>query len=1250
MNLSEIFIRRPVMTTLVMLSLLLFGLLSYKTLPISNLPTVDFPTISVTAKLPGANPETMAASVALPLEKQFAAISGIDSMTSTSSLGSTVINVQFALSRDIDAAAQDIAAAIAAAMGVLPPEMPNPPTYVKVNPADMPVMMLALTSDTLPTSTLSDLGESLIMAKLSMIEGVGEVDLVPPQKYAVRVQVNPDALAHRGIGLDEVAEALRTGNVSLPGGTLENDVSAYTLNPEGRLMDAAAFRDLVVRYQDGNPVRVGDLGQVLDGIENDQARSWYLRDGETRPAIIVRIRKQAGANAVALTDAVKARLPGLSAALPGAASLGVLYDQSEFIRASVVDVQLTMVATLVLVVLVLFVFIGAWRATLIPSLVIPLSLIATFIVMALLGYSLNTLSLMALTLSIGFVVDDAIVVLENIIRRREEGEGALEAALRGSREIGFTVLSMTLSLAAVFIPLMFMQGILGRLFEEFAVAITAAILLSGLLSLTLTPMLASRFLGAEDTAGGQERSPARLSALFARSFAGLTRLYGRALSLSLHYRPLMLLLTLGTVIGTVLLFQALPKGFIPSQDQDFFRIFAQIDDRTSFADMVRRQEQINQILLADPDIGPARAAAIVGLMGDSTALTFVSLPPAHAREHSVDEIIARLRPQLNQIPGLNVSLVNPPLITIGSRLTSAQWQLTLHGTDLARLQRQGALMEERLRRVEGLIDVKSDLQARQPRIEIEIDRDQASALGLTLHQIQDAFYSAYGRRQVSTIYAASNYYYVILELDPAYRAHPDALKQLYLRAEGGALVPLRAVARLVETVAPRTVNHQGQLPAATISFNLKPGASIGPVIAEIERIAADTLPADIHAQFQGTAQAFQSSLASMGFLLVITLIVIYVVLGILYESFLHPLTILTSLPLAGFGALAALWLLGLELDMYAYVGIIMLIGIVKKNGIMMVDFALDAERSRGLDPIAAIHGACLTRFRPIMMTTLAALLGTLPIAIGWGAGGEARQSLGVAVVGGLLFSQLMTLFVTPVFYVYLGRLAGWLQARRGDKTLAVASEGINDFSLLSPSFPFARLLTGQFALLSESAAELRTLLADPSTAAGAARRIRALERTLRADYRAIGRELGLTRLLPLERADLHAVSQAQETAMRALVAVAARASLYGLAEPRPAAVTLADNLAEMLALNAQMFAKLSRGEAIDAEVEQQERLTEESDSLLLVALGELYDEQAGTHDPLPLLRWSHLLERLETAIEGAERLAAVLESLVIKNI
>lgn len=1020
MNFSEIWIRRPVMTTLVMASLLLFGVISYRRLPINNLPTVDFPTISVKAVLPGANPEVMASTVATPLEKQFSSISGIDSMTSTSTLGVTNINIQFALSRSIDAAALDVSSAIAAAMGVLPREMPNPPTYVKVNPADMPIVIMSLTSDSLPVTSLNDFAENVLMANLSLIDGVAQIDLAPPQKYSVRVQVNPDKLVNRGIGINEVAEALRAGNVNLPGGTLDGKASAYTLNPDGQLANAKAFGNLVVTYQNGNPVRVRDLGRAVDGVENDRSCSWYLNDGQAKLAVMLRVSKQAGANTVLVVDRIKSKMPGLRASMPGAMQLDVVFDQSAFIEESVIDVQVTMVLTILLVVLVIFLFIRAWRPTIIPSFVVPLSLISTFTVMGLCSYTLNTLSLMALTLSIGFVVDDAIVVLENIIRRMESGEAAMEASLRGSREIAFTVLSMTVSLAVVFIPIMFMGGILGRLFREFAVSITSAILLSGLLSLTLTPMLASRLL-----IGFSEKRSGTLYNTSERAFTALLGFYGRTLQGVMRHRVLVLVFTLGVATLMVLLFRTLPKGFIPSQDQNFFRIFSQVDDSTSFPEMVRHQESLNAILLKDPDTGRSRMASIVGLGGGASALAFVALPPRGERDSSIDDVIERLRPQMNQVPGLIVSLVNPPLITIGSRMASAQWQFTLQSSDLDDLYTYGALMEEKLRTIPALTDVKSDLRVKMPRVEIEVDRDKASAVGLSLRQIQDAFYSAFGQRQVSTIYSSANFYYVILELEPEFREKPSSLERLYLRAPGGALVPLKAVARSRETVAPLTVNHSGQIPAATISFNLKPSFAIGPAIEAIQRFAAETLPASVHTGFQGTAQAFQASLSSMGFLLIITVVIIYIVLGVLYESFVHPLTILTSLPLAGFGALAALWLFHLELDMYAYVGVIMLIGIVKKNGIMMVDFALEAERARNLAPEESIHEACMTRFRPIMMTTMAALFGTLPIAIGWGAGGEARRSLGIAVVGGLLFSQLMTLYVTPVFYVYFDRLNRW---------------------------------------------------------------------------------------------------------------------------------------------------------------------------------------------------------------------------------
>jgi HAE1 family hydrophobic/amphiphilic exporter-1 len=1030
-NLSEIWIRRPVMTTMVMIGLLLFGILAYQKLPINNLPDVDFPTISVTAALPGASPETMAATVATPLEKKLSAVEGIDSMTSTSTLGFTSITIQFSLARDIDGAALDVNAAINAAMGVLPRTMPNPPVFRKVNPADMPVVMFALTSATLPVATLNDLAENVVIARLSTITGVAEVDVVPPQRYAVRVQVNPDLLARRGIGLNEVADALQRGNVNLPGGTLEGSVSAYTVDSNGQLPDAAAFNRLIVAYQDGYPVRVGDLGRAIDSIEQDRSLAWYGIGDERQRSVVLRVRKQLGANTVQVAERVLEQVGHFGTILPSSVDTHVFYDQSGFIRESMTDVQLTMLLTIALVVAVIWVFIGALRPTVIPSVVVPLSLVATFAVMWLLGYTLNTLSLMALTLSIGFVVDDAIVVLENIIRRVESGESALEAALRGSREIGFTVLSMTLSLAVVFVPIVFMSGILGRLFREFAVCIIAAIVFSGFLSLTLTPTLASRFLtGWRPAEGERHQGP------FERGFGVVQRGYGRSLTWVLRHRVVALLFTLAVTAATVWLFGHLPKGFIPTQDQGFFRIFSQVDDRTSFDDMVRHQQSLLEVLQGDPEGREAKVASVIGYGAGNTSLTFITLRPREERDVSVDEVIARLRPRLNQVPGLIVSLVNPPLISVGSRLATAQWQFTMQGSELADLYRFGAIMEEKIRALPALTDVKSDVQVKKPRVEVQVDREKASALGLTLQQIQDSFYSAYGARQVSTIYTASNFYYVILELERAFREDPTALSRLYVKSAKGQLVPISTFARIVPGVAALSVNHAGQMPAVTVSFNLRPGAALSPALDEIRRLAHETLPASITTGFQGTAQAFQASLASMGFLLLVTLVVIYLVLGILYESFIHPVTILTALPLAGFGAFVALWALGLELDIYAWVGIIMLVGIVKKNGIMMIDFALEAERTRQLDSERSIHEACTVRFRPIMMTTMAALFGTLPIAIGLGAGGDARRPLGVAVVGGLLFSQLLTLYVTPVFYVYFDTLSRRLGRRSARKVEA----------------------------------------------------------------------------------------------------------------------------------------------------------------------------------------------------------------------
>jgi len=1038
MNPSEIWIRRPVMTILVMAGILIFGVISHDKLPINNLPDVDFPTISVTAKLPGASPEVMASTVATPLEKQFSSIAGIDSMVSTSTLGTTTINLQFSLDRKIDAAAQDVGAAIAAAMGVLPQTMPNSPTYKKVNPADMGIIFISLRSDLLPVSVLNDYAENFLIPHLSQVPGVSDIDIIPHQKYAVRVRVNLGSMAARQIGINDVADAIKNGNVSLPGGTLDGPVGTYTLEPYGQLTHAAAFQDLIVAYQKGAPVRIRDIGEAVDNIENDKISGLSVSGGKRKQVIVLRVRKQPGANTIETVDRIKSKLSVLQANIPAGAEMGILWDQSAFIRESITDVQYTIIFTIFLVVAVIFLFVRAFKATIIPSLVVPISLIAVFPLMSLLGYTLNNLSLMALTLSIGFVIDDAVVVMENIIRRTESGETPLEASIRGSREIGFTVLSMTLSLAVVFIPIMFMGGIMGRLFREFAVCITAAIIISGFLSLTLTPMLCSRLLARPKKNPVEQGGAGRL---LGNAFEAALRLYGWSLRKAMRHRLLTLAFTGIVIAATVVLFMVLPKGFIPNQDQNIFRIFTQAHERTSYEAMCRYQDAVVDVLSRDPDCAAGSFVSIAGFSADNNGITFVSLKPPGERRNSVDEIINRLRPKIAEIPGITASLVNPPLIAIGSRFASAQWQFTLQSTEVGDLYRYGASLERKIRDIPYLTDVKSDLQMRKPKLEVDVDRNKASSLGLTLNQIQEAFYSAFGDRQISTIYSSSNFYYVILEVDPSYRRYPSSLNDIYVRSSNNSLVPLGTVSRIKETVAPLAINHSGQLPSATISFNLKPGSSIGNAMEDVNRLARETLPDNISTTFQGSAQAFKTSFASMGFLLVITVVIIYLTLGILYESFIHPITILTSLPLAGFGALSALYLFGMELDLYAYVGIIMLVGIVKKNGIMMVDFALEAERSRGLDSEESIIEACLTRFRPIMMTTMAALFGVFPIAAGLGAGGDARRPLGVAVVGGLLFSQLLTLFITPVFYVYMDRLNRFLTGRKAGRSQSESTSG-----------------------------------------------------------------------------------------------------------------------------------------------------------------------------------------------------------------
>jgi multidrug efflux pump len=1014
MSISRPFIVRPIATSLLMLGLVLVGAVAFGYLPVAPLPQVDFPTIQISADLPGADAETMASSVATPLERSLSNISGIESMTSSSSLGTTSITVQFDLNRNIDAAAQDVQAAINAAGGTLPKNLPNPPTYHKTNPADFTIMSLALTSETLPLTELDRYADDFLAQQIAQISGVGLVDFHGEQKPSVRVRINPDKIASLGLTLEDVRALLGVSTVKSPKGNLDGPDRAVVLDATDQLFNADAYKNLIVAYKNGAPIRIADLGTVIDAAEDVKGAAWL----QGRPTVIIDIHKQPGFNVVETIQRIKDRLPALTAALPPNIAVITAGDRTQTIKASVDEVQRTLVITVALVILVIFLFLRNFWSTVIPSIAIPLSLVATFGVMFLLGYSLDNLSLMGLTIAAGFVVDDAIVVIENIVRHVEAGEEPLAAALKGAREVGFTIVSMTLSLIAVFIPVLLMSGVIGRLFREFAMTVGAAIIASGIISLSVTPMMCARFIGRRP-----DSSHGRLYRLAERGFDGMLRFYDRGLRWVLRHQPTTLVVTLATLVATIYLYAVTPKGFFPQEDTGLIQGVAEAAPDISFAAMADRIQALGRIVMADPDVDN-----VYYWIGPNPTLSqgrmMINLKPIGIRKTSADKIVARLKPQVATVQGIALFMQVRQDIQVGGRPSKTQYQYTLQDGNSSELAKWAPIIAKKLETLPEIQDVTADLQASAPRATLRIDRDTAARFGITPQAIDDTLYDAFGQRQVATVFTQLNQYRVVLELDPASQLDIDALRHLYLRsATTGQLVPMSAFTAIEESVAPITINHQGLFPSITLSFNLAPGHALGDAVAAIQAAERGIgKPDALIATFQGAAQAFQAALSSQPYLIAAAIIAVYIVLGVLYESYIHPLTILSTLPSAGVGALLALILFHQDLSIIGMIGIILLIGIVKKNAIMMIDFALDAERTRGLTPEQSIYEACRLRFRPIMMTTMSALFGALPLAFGSGAGAELRQPLGITIVGGLILSQILTLFTTPVIYLYMDRL------------------------------------------------------------------------------------------------------------------------------------------------------------------------------------------------------------------------------------